>query len=88
MKGLKFLKFDEPFRPEGCGGRLRRQYECRMAAAPPFGALRHHLFPQLRWWDYGCSAMVPHDTVGKHREAYSVLRMGESPAQPDKGEPR
>ena len=30
---------------------------------------------------------VPHDSTGEHREAYSVPRMGESPAKPDKGEP-
>ena len=29
---------------------------------------------------------VPHDSAGKRRVAYSVPRMGESPAQPDKGE--
>ena len=32
---MKRLKFDGPFRPEGFGGRLRRQYECRLPAAPP-----------------------------------------------------
>ena len=28
-------RFDTAFVREGCGGRLRRQYECRLAAAPP-----------------------------------------------------
>ena len=39
---------------------------------------------------YGAFGAIFYTTFGdgKHRAIYSVSRMGESPAQPDKGEPR
>ena len=38
QKVQRVQRFDTAFGREGCGGRLRRQNECRLAAAPPFGA--------------------------------------------------
>ena len=52
--------------------RSRAPYESSSLATPLTGAL----------WTL---SSVPHDSAGKRREVYSVPRMGESPAQPDKG---
>ena len=44
-------RFDTAFGREGCGGRLRRQYKCRLRRPPlvPYGTT----FPPLKRWDYG-----------------------------------
>ena len=44
---------------------------------PPFGALRHHLPPAERW-DYGCLAMEPCVSAGKHRNLFCPLNRGKS----------
>lgn len=42
------------------------------AATPPLVPVGTTFPPSFAGGNYGCSAMVPHDTVGKHREAYSA----------------
>ena len=46
-----------------------------ISAFSPFGGWRHHL-PPTSWWDYGCLAMEPWASAGKHRAICSVPRMG------------
>ena len=66
QKVQRVQRFDTAFGREGCGGRLRRQYECRLAAAPPLVPVGT-TFPPLKRWDYGRCAIVPHDAEGKRR---------------------
>ena len=87
QKVQRVQRFDTAFGREGCGGRLRRQYKCRLRRRPPLVPVGT-TFPPLKRWDYGYSALCHMKQQVSVERFYSAPCIGGSPAQPDRGWPR
>ena len=89
QKVQRVQRFDTAFGREGCGGRLRRQYECRLRRRPPLvpygttfppqagaqqGSARH-FFHKLLYGKHGLFCHPASDGTTKLREAEYKMRL-------------